>query len=228
MDRANVRKNLFLKPQRHAAPVKCGVTSLPIMCTKFMRLFAIGAVLHATTRLGAQVSPVVETKPSDTVSSAEALVTGLKLREEAATAASTGTEKPDSIIVRLKAHPSPSGLGIVHDADFAIAAIDIGQRLIAKGKYAEAEKFFQEAEAALVGLVAKTSDESARDKAMFLQHLALIRAEYLNKRVQAKEDIASAIRLQPDEKYFQGFRDYLAIDQGKPGTAAANPTKNGE
>lgn len=158
----------------------------------------------------------VETKPTDqSAVDSTALVVGLKLRENAAAMLATGTEKPEATIARLKAHASPSGLKIDHDADFALAALEVGQRLIPKGKYAEAEKLFQEAEKSFVLVVAKTPDSAARDKAMLLQKLALIRGQYLNNPVQAKADIEAAIKLQPDEKYFQTIRDQLASSQGR-------------
>lgn len=197
------------------------------MRTKFIPIVTGVFALCTHIYLPAQVLQApTESQPVDAASGLAALITGLKLREDAVAKVTAGSEKPDAVVARLKIHASPFGLKLDPDADFSFAAIDVGQRLVAKGKYTEAEIFFAEAEIALVRVIAKTPDKSAKDKAMLLQHLSLVRSEYLNKRVQAKEDIEAAIKLQPDEKYFQGFRDQLANDQGQPATLAAGASKN--
>ena len=139
---------------------------------------------------------------------------GLTLRTDAAAAILKGSEKSAAAITRLKAHSSPSGLKIDKEADFAFAAIDVGQRLIAAGKPAEAEEFFLEAEKSLDKAVKKTADTEAHDKAMFLAKLAMIRRTYLNKPDQAKTDIEQAIALQPDDGELKKSRERLDQNRG--------------
>lgn len=134
----------------------------------------------------------------------------IKLRSDTASGVAIGDEKPAAAIARLQAHESPSGLQIDHDADVGFALIDVGQRLIAERKPIEAEEFFQAAEKLLEAAVKKTPDTAARDKAMFLQNLGFIRSNYLNKGAQAWADLDSAVKLQPDDKYFKESRDRLA------------------
>jgi hypothetical protein len=143
----------------------------------------------------------------------KAMTDAVKLRADTAVAVANGNETAAAAINRLKAVDSPSGLKTDHDADFAFAAMDVGQRLVATRKVAEAEMFFQEAEKSLAIVVAKTPDADAANKAMLLQNLAFIRGNYLNKAVQARADIEAAIKLQPDDKNLQRFRDSLAKDQ---------------
>ena len=193
-----------------------------------MKNYSLRVLLSAALSIGAFVSlpaQTIETKEADPVdSSLQALMAGLKLREEVTAGVMAGTEKVESAIARLKAHASPSGLKVDHDADFSYAAIEVGLRLIAKGYYAEAEKLFQAAETALGVVLAKTPDTAPRDKAMYLQNLSSIRGRYLNNPVQAKADIEAAMVLQPDDKSFQSARDQLVAEHTL--TFADNLTKN--
>ena len=134
-----------------------------------------------------------------------------------------GTENSAAALVRLKKEPSPTGLNLDADADFAFAAIDLGRRLIAAGKPDDAEKFFREAEKSLDLAVKKTPDTAARDKAQYLQKLALIRSQYLGKVPQAKADLAEAIRLQPDDQHLRQTRDAVARDQAEHFKDKAQP-----
>jgi hypothetical protein len=136
----------------------------------------------------------------------------LKLRRELAEALIKGTEKTAGALSRLKACPSASGLKLDSGADFAFAAIDVGQRLIAGGRPTEAEIFFREAEQSLALAVKHTPDTAARDKAMLLRRLSFIRGRYLNQVAQAKADIEQAMALQPDDQGLQVARASLASE----------------
>ena len=105
---------------------------------------------------------------AQTAPDAKTLTDASKLRGDMADAVGSGAEKTEAALVRLKKEKSPTGLKIDADADFAFAAIDIGRRLLATGKPAEAEKFFAEAEKSLDFVVKKTPDSAARDKAQYL------------------------------------------------------------
>lgn len=144
----------------------------------------------------------------------QAMQAGLTLHSDAAAGVISGSEKSAPVIARLKAQGSPSGLKIDKEADFAFAAIDVGQRLIAAGKPAEAEEFFLEAEKSLDKAVKKTADAQTHDKAMFLEKLSMIRGLYLNKADQATADIDQAIALQPEDGNLKKSKDRLERDRG--------------
>lgn len=139
----------------------------------------------------------------------------LKLRQDAVKAIKAKTDNADKTITKLKAHASPSGLKIDKDADFAFAAIDIGQRLLSEGEEKEAEKLFKEAEKSLDAVVKRLPDTAPREKAMYLAKLALIRGKFLNKAREAKADIEAAITLQPDDEYLKQSRDQLASENAQ-------------
>lgn len=124
----------------------------------------------------------------------------LNFRSDMAVKISSGAEASDAAVIRLKAQTGPSGLQIDPDAEFAFAAIDIGQRLISLGKPAAAESFFKAAEQSLDALVKRTADAQVHDKAQYLRKLSLIRGNYLNEAAQAKLDIEQALALQPGDK----------------------------
>ena len=161
-------------------------------------LSALGTLLLVVS-LSAQPAP-----------DAKFLTDALELRADMAEAVKQKAETPEAALARLKAHASPSGLKLDRDADFAFAAIDVGQRLIAASKPDEAESFFLEAEKSLEAVIKMTPDTAARDKAMLLQNLAFIHGHYLDKASQAKTDIDQAIALQPGDTYLQKMRDSLA------------------
>ena len=168
------------------------------------------AALYASAHLTAQTSPTGTAKTTAQVQADLKLFTDAqKLRDDSATAISNGAETPDSIMARLQASDSPTGLKIDHDADFAFAAIGIGQRLIAARHPAEAEKLFLEAEKRLVLAVQNTPDKTPQIKAQFLTKLSFIRGNYLGNAVQAKADIEQAIALQPDDKDLQQMKATL-------------------
>ncbi|HEY4256693.1 MAG TPA: hypothetical protein VGM66_05725 [Candidatus Udaeobacter sp.] len=188
---------------------------------KKLRFFALTLVtLGVSITMQSQALPTVADTPEnlaerEAAKKAAVFFQALHLRETAAAAIMSGTEKPAEVIVQLKANASPSGLSAEANADFGMAALDIGQRLVAQSKLAEADIFFRECEKSFIVASAKVADADARGKAMILQKLALIRSCYLGEPAQAKADIEAAIKLQPSEKYFQNFRNGLFKDQAQ-------------
>lgn len=190
------------------------------------RVCALLCALESSVSLSAQVvaNPSAVTPPFSTaidpafVSMSDAI----KLRSDLAGAVVSGHTQPEAALARLRADKSPSGLKLPVEADFAYAAIDVGQRLLVAGRAAEAEKFFQEAEKSLDQLVKRTADAQAKDKAQFLKHLSFIRGNFLNKATQAKADIEQAVALQPEDKGLRRARQSLANTRA-PITLPANP-----
>jgi tetratricopeptide (TPR) repeat protein len=140
----------------------------------------------------------------------QALTDAVKLRSDMADNVVKGLETSDAAIGRLRTLDSPSGLKIGGDFDFALAAIDVGLRLIPAGKPVAAGQFFQEAESSLIAALKNTPDAQTRDRAELLKHLAFIRGFYLGNAAQARVDIEQAIALQPDNKHLQEVRNNLA------------------
>jgi hypothetical protein len=132
-----------------------------------------------------------------------------KIREDMAQAVASGAEKPAAALLRLKTYPTPCGLGYPAEANFALAAIDIGQRLLALEKRAEAEEFFAAAELPLEAAT-KLEATPVEHRVQFLRELALVRADYLAKAKEAKADLEAAIALQPDDQSLQAARRLIA------------------
>lgn len=128
---------------------------------------------------------------------------------------------------RLRAMPAPLGIDEDPDTQFALAALDIGQRLIAAGQPAPAEECLKAAEMALSAALGRTADRNARDKTLLLRKLALLRARYLNKPDQARADIDAALKLAPDDRQLQEFRQVLATEKPQSFKTKASelPTK---
>ncbi len=143
------------------------------------------------------------------------MAAAVALREEMTNSILKGVEKPAQAMARLRAHDSPSGLKVDHEADFALAAIDVGQRLLSVGKATEAEVFFLAAEKSLVLAINKTKDSEAQGKALYLQQLSFIRANFLNEAAAAMDDIDAAIKLQPDDQQLKDRKAYQARDQAE-------------
>ncbi len=177
---------------------------------KSTAILSVACGLLFIAELPAQTAP-----DAAVAASVQAMNDGLKFRADLVAAIVGGTDKSAPALARLKQQDSPSGLKIDADADFAYAAIDIGQRLIAAGKADEAEKFFKEAEKSLDGVVKKTPDASAPDKAFYLRKLAHIRGRYLNKVAEAKTDLEQAIALQPEDKGLQRVKEDLAKENAE-------------
>ncbi|HYC70590.1 MAG TPA: hypothetical protein VEB66_05245 [Opitutaceae bacterium] len=144
------------------------------------------------------------------------MAASLRARADVADAVAKG-ESPRAALEKLKTQEEVSGLPeLDRDADFAFAAIDIGLRLVAAGRNREAEEFFREAEAPLEKTIRKTPDALAREKSMYLQKLAFIRSQFLNKRAEAKADLDRAVELQPADELLLRRRDHLLRERGEP------------
>ena len=156
------------------------------------------------------VQAATEGKPvaPDLVSISDAL----KLRGDMAAGVAAGTETPADAVIRLQAQTSPTGLKLDADADFAYAAVDIGQRLIASGKPAKAEAFFQAAEISLNSVIARTADTAVHEKVQYLQARATIRANYLKKQTDGRADLDAALQLVPGDKHLQQLRRLIPAD----------------
>lgn len=135
-----------------------------------------------------------------------------ELRNDLAEMAARDGRLNQEVFLRLKASRNPSGLAIGREADFALAALDVGRRLAARGKKQTAELFFVEAEKFLTDAIATADAEKAPELVMLLQKRALIRARYLNLRVAAKADAERALKLQPESAYLKAFS--LSLDNG--------------
>ncbi len=125
------------------------------------------------------------------------------LRADLTARVAAGEMRPTVAFEQVRAAHAPSGLKLEAKADFALAALDIGQRLIVVGKPAEAEEFFRAAEQTLNQILEQTPDTRAREKAMYLQHRALLRGNYLNKVEEARSDLKQAIYLVPEDKHLK-------------------------
>lgn len=140
------------------------------------------------------------------------LAKGAKFRGDMAAGVASGTEAPDVAVVRLKTNASATGLKIDADADFAYAALDIGLRLIASGKPAQAETFFRAAETSLNALIVRTPDSAAGDKVQYLQARAMIRANYLAKQAEGRADLDAALQLALGDKRLLQLRRLIPAD----------------
>jgi hypothetical protein len=184
--------------------------SYPRLAATLLLSFQFGLALQPAHESAA--SPVSSAIPGQTAPAPDlkSVTDALKLRGDMADSVGSGTETSAAAVTRLKAQAAASGLQIDSAADFAYAAIDVGQRLLAAGKPAAAEGFFQAAEQSLDGLVKRTADTQAKDKAQYLRKLSFIRGNYLNNAAQAKLDIEQALALQPNDKGLQRARQALA------------------
>jgi hypothetical protein len=135
-----------------------------------------------------------------------------RLRSDVAAAVTGGEVTPAIAINQLRAGNSRTGLKIDMEADFAVAALDVGRRLLGTRKPAEAEAFFRAAEETLGLLIARTPDKAARDKAQYLEIRSVIRTSYLNKLTEGKADLQDALKLAPDDKRRQQMLKLLPAD----------------
>lgn len=150
-------------------------------------------------------SPAADSRGTESGSSArraasKRVALALKSREDAVVAIAAGKETPQEVMTRMRSGGVSAGLLVEASADFGLAAIDIGQRLVVHGKVESAESFFTEAEKSLSQAIDDTADKRAQEKALYLRKRSFIRGKYLNKGVQALEDIERAIALQPEDQ----------------------------
>jgi hypothetical protein len=139
----------------------------------------------------------------------------LKFRAEMAMAVGKNAEAPQSALKRLRDSGAASGMAVGRDADLGYAALDVGHKLLAIGRPDAAEVFFRAAELAFEQVANRTPRAQAREKAQYLQKLALVRGNFLNKPAQAKADIDDAILLQPEDKSLEQSRRQLARGRGE-------------
>jgi hypothetical protein len=168
----------------------------------------IGSILAAQTPPSTYTAPAI-TAAATPGPSLSSLAAAQKVRSALVTSIVNGSVQVDTALAQLKGLTAPMGLPVDPAADLGFAAIDVGHRLLAAGKPAEAEKFFRAAEVSLAAVVLKTPDMQAWDKAQYLQQLSLIRSHYLNNAVQAKGDIEQAIALFPNDLSLQQARALL-------------------
>lgn len=145
----------------------------------------------------------------------------LKLRIALFTVVSNGTRTPEWAIETLKEEAAPKGMGLSRNAEFALAAIDIGQRLMAARQPRFAATFFAEAEVSLNAALAQTPDSRTTEKAMLLSKRGLVRSRYLGKGLLAKADFAEALRLRPNDKAIELQRDRVLSADGEVSRAAS-------
>ncbi len=137
----------------------------------------------------------------------------LAFRREIVSSILLDAETAQTAVARLTQTPMASGLRLAADADFALAAIDLGQRLLSVGRSKDAEVFFAAAEQALDRLVNTTKEDDAKTRAFYLGKRARIRAQFLGKLALAEADLEEAIRLQPDDARLKAARDTLLGDR---------------
>jgi len=177
------------------------------MPAKIARL-SVCAVLLA---LGCSVPLSAQSVP-DARLTADSMAAALKLRSSIAQAVAADTTRPEDALGQLREESSPTGLKVDPDADFAVAALDVGRRLLVARKPVEAESFFRAADASLGLVILRTPDSAARDKAQYLEIRAIIRTSYLNKLAEGKADLQEALKLAPGDKRLQQMRNLLPAD----------------
>src|SRR5690348_13269015 len=86
---------------------------------------------------------------SQTTDASQAINDAIRIRADLVTSIAEGKSSASTAVDQLKSVASPSGVSLDPDADFALAAIDIGQRLLVVQKPVEAEVFFRAADKSL-------------------------------------------------------------------------------
>lgn len=180
-----------------------------------MRILAYACTLWCVLEFGVSLSAQVNGKVGDdTAASATAkrTVDALKRRADIANAVLSGETKSEMAVDQLRGEISASGFQLEADADLGLAAFDIGQRLLAAHKGADAEKFFRASEAALSLVLGRAGRSTAREKAQYLQIRAVIRANYLNMASEARADLDAALQLTPEDKNLSQLRRLIPAD----------------
>lgn len=137
------------------------------------------------------------------------LLVALQLRESLTAAIVAGDEKPEAALGRLQEHPAPTGLALRRDTEYALAVVEIGQRLLAADRPTEAEAFFREGERALGAALRNLRREDSHERLMVLRKRAQVRGRYLGMGREAQADFEEAIALKPDDKAIARQRDLL-------------------
>jgi hypothetical protein len=188
------------------------------MKLSFLRFPLVATMLLAGLPLAAPAQPVRtgKEKPAP-VSPAPTLADAIQFREKLAADVASGTEKPAAAWQRLVAHKNAMGLGLSDESDLALAATDVGQRLVAAGKPEAAELFFRGVEESVDTSLQRKPGAGAREKADWLAQRAWVRAKYLNKVTEADADLAEAVHLQPDDARLKKRRDQLSTERNRRG-----------
>lgn len=164
---------------------------------KYLALFALFGAVAATAH--SSVPPVD-------------LLAALRLREQIAAEITTGKSSAAAALARLRAPGTmPSVVGD-REEDFALAAGDIGRRLLATEKPAEAEEFFRAAEVALTAALAKAQ---GKERARPLAARALLRARFLGDPDGGKKDIAEALEIAPEDDGLKATAHNVARGHGQ-------------
>ncbi|MEO6003411.1 MAG: hypothetical protein ABIZ04_01600 [Opitutus sp.] len=142
------------------------------------------------------------------------IIEAAKARADLAATISTGKMSPADAMNALRQSAAPLGLKFEAKEEYSMAVVDIGQRLVAKGKGTEAETFFREAEAAIAEILDQSAKQSPGERARLLSQLAFIRVAYLNEADKAKADFDEAIKLEPLDQSLRQLRDHLGSANG--------------
>jgi hypothetical protein len=145
----------------------------------------------------------------------QAMVAARNFRQEMAQAVAKNEETPEAALKRLRSREAASGLSFEREADAGYAALDVGHRLMALDRPDAAEAFFRASEEGFEQAMRKASRGQSRERAAYLQKLAHVRGNYLNKADQALADIEEAIRLQPDDHSLKNSRGVLTRGRGE-------------
>lgn len=186
------------------------------MHSKFLPAGVSLLALCASVQLIAQALPTnqtVATAPTDP--SLDPLLNALQKRKDLAASIGSGAATSDAALVQLKTLTLPAGLQGDPDADFANAAIDVGQQLMVAGKPADARKFFLAAEASLTLLIGRTADTAVQAKVQYLSIRAYIRAQFLSEEPLAKADLGAALKLTPGDPSLISLQNLLASQKAQ-------------
>lgn len=123
-----------------------------------------------------------------------------------------GRLAPEQALAELRVTTIPQWK-IHADGVFGLAAIHLGETLVATGQFDAAEKFFRAAEPALEE--ARIESVNTSDQALCLKKLAWIRSRYLRKEDQAKIDVEEAFRLNPTDQNLKTLRQRLTGQESR-------------
>jgi hypothetical protein len=143
------------------------------------------------------------------------LLAALREREALAAAIMAGDEEAEAVFGRLRANPAPMGLALDHDTEYALALVEIGQRLSAADHPKAAEAFFREGEQALGEALLSLRVEDVHGRFMVLRKRAQVRSSHLGKGREAQADFAEALLLKPGDKTIARQRDLLLSAYGE-------------
>lgn len=179
-----------------------------------MKTLLCGALTCALvlTSLSAQTSN--EPDPTQVAADFQQMLDASKYREELTQSILDGDVNAVAALGKMKARQNSSGLRVDVDTDLALAALDMGRRLVAANHPAEAETFFQEAEKALSKAIPNTPDGETDKKSDLLAERAALRINYLNDVKGGRADIDAAVNLLPENARLKAVRDQLGSGKG--------------